>query len=113
MRTLALIERTTIRRRQDEMLKVYHADVRAVGRENAEISLALMERAHMAAVIVGPMQPQAIDAMLTALHEAASQPDWHCPSLLFLLPPARCGSPTGSPASTGRRRCGVEMPMSR
>ncbi len=88
LRTLALIERTTIRRRQGEMLKVYHADVRAAGRDNAEISLALMERAHMAAVIVGPMQPQAIDAMLTALHDAASQPDWRCPTLLFLLPPA-------------------------
>ena len=88
LRTLAMIERTSIVRRLDETLKVYHADVRASGRENAEISLAVMERAHMTAVIVGPMQPHAIDAMLNRLHEATSQPTWRCPTLLFLLPPA-------------------------
>lgn len=87
LRTLALIERTSVVRRLDETLKVYHADVRASGRENAEISLALMERSHLTAVIVGPMQPHAIDAMLNTLHEAASQPTWRCPALLFMLPP--------------------------
>lgn len=87
LRTLAMIERTAIVRRLDETVKIYHADVRASGRENAEISLALMERAQLTAVIVGPMQPHAIDAMLTTLQEAAKQPTWRCPNLLFLLPP--------------------------
>ncbi len=87
LRTLAMVERTAIVRRLDDTLKVYHADVRATGHENAEISLALMERAHMTAVIVGPMQPHAIDAMLNTLYDAASQPTWRCPTLMFLLPP--------------------------
>lgn len=87
LRALAMIERTTIPRRLDETLKVFHADVRASGPENAEISLALMERAHMTAVIVGPMQPHAIDAMLNMLCDASGQPTWRCPTLLFLLPP--------------------------
>jgi hypothetical protein len=87
LRTLALIERTALVRKLDESLKVFHADVRASGHENAEISLALMERAHLAAVIVGPMQPHAIDALLDMLLDAATRPSWRCPTLLFLLPP--------------------------
>jgi hypothetical protein len=87
LRTLALIERTSLVRKLDESLKVFHADVRASGHENAEISLALMERAHLAAVIVGPMQPHAIDALLDMLLDAATRPSWRCPTLLFLLPP--------------------------
>jgi len=88
LRTLAMIERTSIVRRLDESIKVYHADVRASGHENAEVSLVLMERAHLTAVIVGQMQPQAIDAMLEALCVATCQPTWRCPTLLFLLPPS-------------------------
>src|SRR5436190_519474 len=64
LRTLATIERTTLARRNEETLKIYHADVRAPGPENAEIPVALMERSHMTTVIVGPMQPHAIDALL-------------------------------------------------
>lgn len=86
LRTLAVIERTSIVRRPGEMLSICHADVRA-GRGNADIPLALMERAHMTAVIVGPMQPHAIDAMLSTLWQAASRPAWRCPTLLFMLPP--------------------------
>lgn len=85
--TLAMIERTTVVRRFDDSLKVYHADVRAPGRDNTEIPLALMERSHLAAVIVGSMQPHAIDDMLTALQQASSEPNWRCPALLFMLPP--------------------------
>jgi predicted regulator of Ras-like GTPase activity (Roadblock/LC7/MglB family) len=88
LRTLAMIERTTLVRRHDEALKIYHADVRAPGRDNAEIPVALMERSHMTAVIVGPMQPHAIDALLASLHEATRLPMWRCPNLLFMLPPS-------------------------
>jgi hypothetical protein len=88
LRTLATIERTTLVRRHEETLKIYHADVRAPGRENAEIPIALMERSHMTTVIVGPMQPHAIDALLTSLLEAVSLPTWRCPNLLFMLPPS-------------------------
>ena len=67
LRTLAMIERTTLVRRHEDTLRIYHADVRAPGRDNAEIPIALMERSQMTAVIVGPMQPHAIDALLQSL----------------------------------------------
>lgn len=87
LRTLATIERTTLVRRHEETLRVYHADVRAPGSENAEIPVALMERSQMTTVIIGPLQPHAIDALLAALHAAAMLPTWRCPNLLFMLPP--------------------------
>ena len=87
LRTLAMIERTTLVRRQEDTLRIFHADVRAPGPENAEIPVALMERSQMTAVIIGPMQPHAIDALLGSLKHATSLPTWRCPHLLFQLPP--------------------------
>ena len=68
-----MIERTMLVRRQEDTLRIFHADVRAPGPENAEIPVALMERSQMTAVIIGPMQPHAIDALL-ALAQARDQP---------------------------------------
>jgi predicted regulator of Ras-like GTPase activity (Roadblock/LC7/MglB family) len=87
LRTLAMIERTTLVRRHEDTLKIYHADVRAPGRDNGEIPVALMERSQMTTVIVGAMQPHAIDALLEALHDATHLPSWRCTNLLFMLPP--------------------------
>ena len=87
LRTLATIERTTLVRRHEDTLRVVHADVRAAGSDNAEIPVALMERSQMTTVIIGPLQPHAIDALLTALHNAAMLSTWRCPNLLFMLPP--------------------------
>ena len=87
LRTLATIERTTLVRRHEDTLRIYHADVRAPGSENAEIPIALMERSQMTTVIIGPLQPHAIDALLAALHAAAMLSTWRCPNLLFMLPP--------------------------
>jgi len=87
LRTLAMIERTTLERRNEDALRIYHADVRAPGRDNASVPLALMERSHMTAVIVGAMQPHAIDEMLDTLQVAVQSPNWRCPTLLFMLPP--------------------------
>jgi predicted regulator of Ras-like GTPase activity (Roadblock/LC7/MglB family) len=87
LRTLAMIERTSLVRRHEDKLNIYHADVRAPGADNAEIPVALMERSHMTTVIVGPMQPHAIDALLAALQHAVQMPGWRCPNLLFMLPP--------------------------
>jgi predicted regulator of Ras-like GTPase activity (Roadblock/LC7/MglB family) len=87
LRTLATIERTTLVRRHEETLKIYHADVRAPGRDNAEIPVALMERSHMTTVVIGPMQPHAIDALLMSLRDASMLATWRCPNLLFMLPP--------------------------
>ena len=87
LRTIAMIERTMLVRRQEDTLRIFHADVRAPGPENAEIPVALMERSQMTAVIIGPMQPHAIDALLASLRQATSLPTWRCPHLLFQLPP--------------------------
>jgi hypothetical protein len=87
LRTLATIERTTLVRRHEETLKIYRADVRVQGRENAEIPVVLMERSHMTVVIVGVMQPHAVDALLDSLREACALPTWRCPNLLFMVPP--------------------------
>jgi len=87
LRTLATIERTTLVRRHEDTLRIYHADVRAPGSDNAEVPVALMERSQMTTVIIGPMQPHAIDALLESLHAAAMLPTWRCPNLLFMLPP--------------------------
>lgn len=87
LRTLAVIERTEVPRRATGPLKVYHADVRVSGLEHDEIVNALAERSHMTVVIVGALQPHAVDAMLRSLLTATAQPDWHCPWLVFLLPP--------------------------
>ncbi len=87
LRTIAMIERTMLVRRHEDTLRIFHADVRAPGPENAEIPVALMERSQMTAVIIGPMQPHAIDALLGALRHACSLETWRCPHLLFQLPP--------------------------
>jgi predicted regulator of Ras-like GTPase activity (Roadblock/LC7/MglB family) len=87
LRTIAMIERTTLVRRQEDTLRIFHADVRAPGPENAEIPVALMERSQMTAVIIGPMQPHAIDALLASLRHATSLPTWRCAHMLFQLPP--------------------------
>ncbi len=87
LRTLALIERTTLVRRHDDTLRIYHADVRAPGIEAAEIPVALMERSHMTTIIIGPLEPHAIDSLLAALRAATQIATWRCPTLLFMVPP--------------------------
>jgi hypothetical protein len=87
LRILATLERTVVPRRGDATLKIYHADLRVAEGENLAIPLVLMERSQMAAVIVGPMVPGEVEAMLSALRTAVREPTWHCDALLFLLPP--------------------------
>jgi len=87
LRTLAVIERTTVDRRSENALRIYHADVRAPGSGNAAIPTALMECSHLTAVIVGAMSPHDIDDLLANLQQAVQEADWRCPTLLFMLPP--------------------------
>jgi hypothetical protein len=91
LRTLAVIERTLVPRRQAEALRVYHADIRASAMEQGlaqeEISNALAEGSQLTAVIVGAMQPHALVALLRSLLQATRQPEWRCPQLVFILPP--------------------------
>ena len=88
LRILATLERTVVPRRGDATLKIYHADVRVAEGENLRIPFVLMEHSQMSAVIVGPMLPAEVEAMLLALHAAVREPSWRCESLLFLLPPS-------------------------
>lgn len=87
LRIVATLERTVVPRRGDATLKIYHADLRVEEGENLAIPFVLMERSQMAAVIVGPMAPGEVQAMLAALRTAVREPTWRCDSLLFLLPP--------------------------
>ena len=91
LRTLAVIERTLVPRRQAAALRVYHADIRASamsqGLAQQEISNALAEGSQLTAVIVGAMQPHALVALLRSLLQATRQPEWRCPQLVFILPP--------------------------
>ncbi|WP_284620000.1 hypothetical protein [Aquabacterium humicola] len=87
LRTLAVIERTVVPRHGQTPLKVYHADIRATGLEQEEISNALAEGSHLTAVIIGAMQPHAVETLLRSLLSATRQAEWRCPWLVFLLPP--------------------------
>ena len=109
LRTLATIERTTLVRRHEDTLKIYHADVRAPGRENSAIPVALMERSHMTTVIVGPMQPHAVDALLDSLKEATALSTWRCPNLLFMLPPGAAAIANKISAAGWPRRMNVHV----
>lgn len=84
--TLAMIERTLLPRRHDDTLKIYHADVRAHGRDAQLIPLALMERADLTVVIIGPMHSSAVESMIEALRRACAGDHWRCREMLFLLP---------------------------
>lgn len=88
LRILATLERTVVPRRGEATLKIYHADLRVAEGENLRIPFVLMERSQMSAVIVGPMQPPEVEAMLLALHAAVREPSWKCEALVFLLPPS-------------------------
>ncbi|MFM2055090.1 MAG: hypothetical protein RL456_3127 [Pseudomonadota bacterium] len=83
---LAAIERTTLPRRTDDTLKIYHADIQAEGSDAAEVQMALMERSDLSVVIVGPMPPSTIEAMLDDLLDATQSLHWQCRNLLFMLP---------------------------
>lgn len=83
---LATIERTTLPRRTDDTLKIYHADIEAEGDDAAEVQTALMERSDLSVVIVGPMPPSAVESMLLDLLDATHSLHWQCRNLLFMLP---------------------------
>ncbi|GCL63437.1 hypothetical protein [Pseudaquabacterium pictum] len=91
LRTLAVIERTLVPRRDAPALRVYHADIRggasAAGVAPEEITSALAEGSQLTAVIVGAMQPHALVVLLRGLLQACHQPEWRCPHLVFILPP--------------------------
>lgn len=86
LEVLAEIERTTLPRRADEVLKVYHSDLSSARSDLLQLPLVLLEQADLACVIIGPMAPSAVDALLNTLQQASRTAHWNCPRLLFLLP---------------------------
>lgn len=87
--TIATIERTVLPRRMDDTLKVYRSDSRTdtvAARAQDSVTMALLERSDMAAVIIGPMEPAAIEQALAQLRGATYAHTWRCTRLLFLLP---------------------------
>jgi hypothetical protein len=86
-KSLATIERTSLPRNSDEMLRIYHADVPGRSSDIASIPLTLMERSDLGAVVVDhQMHPSSVDEMLRMLQTVTASADWRCPHLLFLLP---------------------------
>ena len=86
---VATIERTVLVRRMDDTLKVYRADMPwsvQAARERDSVDMALLERADLAAVIIGPMEPAAIEQMLAQLRGATYAHTWRCTRMLFILP---------------------------
>jgi hypothetical protein len=91
------LERTAVPRRSEATLKIYHADTGVQSQpqaDNIEAPLALMERSHLAAVIVGAMSMPDIAALMTTLRRSVRTPNWTCGTLLFLLPPGQLGLST-------------------
>jgi hypothetical protein len=109
LRILATLERTVVPRRGDATLKIYHADLRVAEGENLAIPFVLMEKSQMAAVIVGPMAPAEVEAMLAALRTATREPTWQCDALLFLLPPNQLWIATKIAALEWPRKLHVEV----
>ncbi len=83
--SIAQIERTALPRRVEDPLKVYYADVRDSSPDARTLPIALMERSHLVAVIVAPMDPQALDEIVALINRASHRPDWMCPNLLVML----------------------------
>lgn len=87
LRTLAVIERTSVERRGQDTLKVYHADARGSGSEESELSAALMERSQLTVVLLEGAAPDAVTDLLHRLQALVRLSTWRCPLLAFLLPP--------------------------
>ncbi|MEW6705527.1 MAG: hypothetical protein AB1430_11820 [Pseudomonadota bacterium] len=86
LRTLAVVERATVQRRAHDTLKVYHADTRGNGPEEAEVCAALMERSQLSAVLLDKADAPAAMEALHRVHEAVQHSTWRCPVLAFVLP---------------------------
>jgi predicted regulator of Ras-like GTPase activity (Roadblock/LC7/MglB family) len=83
--TLALIERATVQRRDHDHLKVYHAQARGAGSEEAEIVHALMERSQLSAVLLDEVEAEVALETVMRLEEAAQHSTWRCPLLAFFV----------------------------
>jgi hypothetical protein len=66
------------------LVKVYAVDPDVPGSEARSIALAMSERSHMTAVILGPDEPGR-GAVVRALSRAVARPSWECRHLVFLV----------------------------
>ena len=84
--TLAMIERTTLARRDEGRVKIYHAEVRDGVTDGVSVPMALMEASDIAAVIVGPLHSAMVDSMLGVLLTASQSEAFRCKRMLFMVP---------------------------
>jgi hypothetical protein len=107
--SIALIERTELPRRLDDPLKVYHADVREPTPQAQMLPVALMERSHLVAVILAPMDVPSLEDVTGFLLAATHGPHWVCPNLLFMLSAPMAGHAPRLAAAPWPERLHVEV----
>lgn len=86
LRTVAVVERTMLPQRDDEPLYLQHSDDSRSHDRGTALALALMPHSQLCSLLIGPMTPPAIDALLIEVLQASLVPGWQCPALHFLLP---------------------------
>lgn len=86
LRRLATIERVGVQRRGRPLLKVYQAESRDGGNDEAEVVTALAERSQLTVVLLAGASVDAALHTLRALLDAVRQSTWRCPALAFFLP---------------------------
>lgn len=86
LRQLATIERVGVQRRDRPPLKVYQAESRDGGNDEAEVITALAERSQLTVVLLAGATVDGALQTLRALLEAVRQSTWRCTALAFFLP---------------------------
>jgi hypothetical protein len=86
LRRLATIERVGVQRHDRPLLKVYQAESRDGGNDEAEVVTALAERSQLTVVLLSGGSVDAALYTLRALLDAVRQSTWRCPALAFFLP---------------------------
>jgi hypothetical protein len=86
LRAMASVQRTSVLQRDGEVLHLQHSDDSRAHDRGVPVAMALMPFSQLCSVIIGPMTPPEIDALLQDIHRATLSPEWRCPAIQFLLP---------------------------
>jgi hypothetical protein len=86
LRQLASIERVGVPRHRQPPIKVYQAEGRDGGNDEAEVVTALAERSQLTVVLMAGASSDGALHTLRALLEAVRQSTWRCPALAFFVP---------------------------
>jgi hypothetical protein len=86
LRAMARVQRTSVLQRDGDVLHLQHSDDSRGHDRGVPVALALMPCSQMSSIVIGPMAPPDIDALLADIHRAVLSPEWRCTALQFLLP---------------------------